>query len=77
MPLALIWPLLLKYGPTAFAYAVKFGPDAIKLLHQVHTLIESGKTDLTTDEMAQLLALTGKKPDDYLDAAGVPPTITL
>lgn len=72
MNLALLWPLLVKFGPSIIAYAVKYGPEGVQILHQVHTLIAAGKTDLTTDEMAQLLALTGKKPDDYLNAAGVP-----
>lgn len=72
MNLAILWPLLVKYGPSVIEYAVKFGPGAVQVMHQVHTLITAGKTDLTADELTQLLALGNKKPDDYLSAAGVP-----
>jgi hypothetical protein len=66
MPIAAFLSMLLKYGPTVVGYAVKYGPDGIKMYHQVHDWIASGKTEVTPDDMAQLLALANKSADDYL-----------
>ena len=71
MPIAALLALLLKYGPTVVAYAVKFGPDGIKMFSQIHGWIASGKTDVSPEDLAQLLALSNKSADDYLKEAGV------
>ena len=70
-PLILL-QLVLKYGPQVIAYAVKFGPDALNIIHQIHALAQSGKSSVSPDDLAQLQALSGKTADDYLRAAGVP-----
>lgn len=69
-PLVLL-QLVLKYGPQVIAYAVKFGPDALNIIHQIHSLASAGKTTVSPDDLAQLQALSGKTADDYLKEAGI------
>lgn len=71
MPIATLLTLLLKYGPTVVAYAVKFGPDGVKIFHQVQGWIATGKTDVSPEDLAQLMSLSTKSADDYLIDAGV------
>lgn len=71
MNIAVLLQLVLKYGPSVISYVVKFGPDAVNVVHEIHSLIAAGKTTVDANDLAKLQDLASKSASDYLKDAGV------
>lgn len=57
------------------AAVLQYGPTVLPLIQQLAEMAKSGKTEVTPEDIAQLIAYGKKTSADYLREAGVtPPT---
>jgi len=50
---------------------LRYGPSVLPLIQQLAELVKSGKTDVTAEDIAELIAYGKKTSADYLREAGV------
>ena len=58
---------------TIIALVTTYGPDVLPVVQQIIAWIESGKTTISSADIAVLVAFGSKKSADYLTAAGGAP----
>lgn len=50
-----------------------YGPQILPLIQQLAEMVRNGKKEVTSDDLAMLIALSNKTADDYLKEVGLKP----